>query len=272
MPNKTLFRSAALEQLRSPDALDQLLQVTRPAGWLALLACALLLVAALLWGVFGSLPITVTGQGILLAPGGVREVVSLSAGQLVSLDVHPGDIIAPGQVVARLIEPEQSTPTDIISPYAGRVLELQAITGGVVERGDALLSLESADAGSLEAIVYIPAAEGNKVQPGMQVLLAPASVKQEEYGRLLGQVVSVGDFPASQRGMLRVLGSEELVTALTGDGTTIEVRAALRSDSQTPSGYAWSSAQGPSLVLSSGTLCTAWIETSLKRPISLLFP
>ena len=272
MPNKPLFRSAALEQLSSPDALDQLLQVTRPAGWLALLACALLLVAAFLWGVFGSLPITVTGQGVLLAPGGVREVASLSAGQLLSLDVAVGDAIAPGQVVARLIEPGQATPIDVISPYAGRVLELQAIPGGVVERGDALLNLEAADGASLEAVVYIPAAEGNKIQPGMQVLLAPASVKQEEHGRLLGQVVSVGDFPTSRRGMLRVLGSEELVTALTGDGTTIEVRVALRRDPQTSNGYAWTSVQGPAIPLSSGTLCTAWIETSVKRPISLLFP
>jgi len=272
LPNKTLFRSAALEQLSSPDALDQLLQVTRPTGWMALLACALLLLVALLWGWFGSLPITVTGQGVLLAPGGVRDIVSLSAGQLVSLDVNAGDTVTPGQVVARLIETGQSTATDIISPYAGRVLELQVIAGGVVERGDALLSLEAAEREDLEAIVYIPAAEGNKIQPGMPVLIAPASVKQEEHGRLLGQVVSVGDFPASRRGMLRVLGSEELLAALMADSATIEVRVALRSDSQTPSGYAWTSVQGPALPLSSGTLCTAWIETSVKRPISLLFP
>lgn len=272
MPDKSLFRAAALEQLTSPDQLDQLLQVTRPAGWVGLLACLLLLLAALFWGLWGSLPVTVTGQGVLLAPGGIKDVVSLDTGQVLSLYVAPGDTLDAGQIVARLVEPGQSTPVDVISPYAGRVLELQTVEGALLERGDPLLSLEATDAGLLEAVVYVPAAEGDKIQPGMEVLLAPASVRQEEYGRLLGRVISVGAFPASRRGILRAVGSEDLADALAIEGAVVEVRVALVADPQTASGYAWSSVQGPPLSLNSGTFCTAWIEVSEERPLNLLLP
>jgi hypothetical protein len=272
VPSKPLFRKAALEQLSSPDQLDQLLQVTQPTGWVMLSACALLLLTALLWGMFGSLSVRVSGQGVLLTPGGVRDVVALAPGQLLAINIAVGDTITMGQVVARVAEPGRPLPTDIVSPYTGRVLELKAVEGGLVERDTPLLSLESTDADSLEAVVYIPAAEGSGIRPGMDVMLAPATVKQEAQGFLLGQVTTVSSFPASRRGMLRVLGSEELVEALGAEGAVIEVRVLLRRDPQTASGYAWSSGRGPSVQLHSGTFCTAWVELSVQRPLSLLLP
>lgn len=272
MSSKPLFRTTALEQLNSPDQLDQLLQVTQPTGWIALAACALLLLAALLWGLFGALSVNVTGRGVLLAPGGVKDVAALVPGQVLDIDVAVGDVITVGQVVAQVVEPGRSLPTAVLSPYAGRVLELQAVAGGLVERGDPLLSLESTDADYLEAVVYIPAAEGGEIRPEMDVLLAPATVKQEAHGLLLGQVAAVSSFPASRRGMLRVLGSEELVDALAAEGAVIEVRVQLRRDPQTVSGYAWSSGRGPALQLHSGTFCTARIELRVQRPLSLLLP
>jgi multidrug efflux pump subunit AcrA (membrane-fusion protein) len=272
VPSKPLFRKTALEQLSSPDQLDQLLQVTHPSGWVMLSACALLLVTALLWGMFGSLSVRVSGQGVLLTPGGVKDVVALAPGQLLEIDVAVGDTITLGQGVARVAEPGRSLPTDIVSPYAGRVLELKAVEGGLVERDTPLMSLESAEADFLEAVVYIPAAEGGEIRSGMDVMLAPATVKQEAYGFLLGQVTAVSSFPASRRGMLRVLGSEELVDALGAEAAVIEVRVLLRRDPQTASGYAWSSGRGPSLQLHSGTFCTAWVELRVQRPLSLLLP
>lgn len=271
MTNKPLFRETALAQLTSPDQLDQLLQVTRPAAWLGLLACALLLLTAFLWGLFGSLAVNVAGQGVLLAPGGVRDVAALMPGQLVEIEAAVGDRIAVGQVVARVLEAGAALPTEVRSPYAGRVLELKAVEGGPVERGDALLSLEVAGAERLEAVLYVPAAEAGKIQPGMEVLLAPASVKQEVYGLLVGRVTGVGEFPASRQGILRVLGSEALASALALESAVVEVRVTLRSDPQTASGYAWTAAQGPPHPLTSGDLCAAWIEISVARPLSLLF-
>ncbi len=72
--------------------------------------------------------------------------------------------------------------------------------------------------------------------------------------------------------MLRLLGSEELVDALSSDDASIEVRVNLIRDPPTTSGYAWSSVQGPPMQIDSGTLCTAWIEISTQRPLGLVLP
>ena len=64
--DKSLFRKASLERLSSPEQLDALMHVTQPTGWVALLAAAVILGAAILWGFVGSLPVKVVGRGILI--------------------------------------------------------------------------------------------------------------------------------------------------------------------------------------------------------------
>ena len=56
---KTVFRRAALERLASPEQLDQLMQLTTPKGWLALLALCALLVAAMVWALWGTVYTTI---------------------------------------------------------------------------------------------------------------------------------------------------------------------------------------------------------------------
>jgi HlyD family secretion protein len=97
-----IFRKVALERLSSPEQLDQLMQVTNPQGWLALTGLCALLAAALLWGLFGSVPTETTGEGILLRQGGVSDLVSAGAGQVEEVQVKVGDVIEKGQVVAKI--------------------------------------------------------------------------------------------------------------------------------------------------------------------------
>jgi HlyD family secretion protein len=97
-----IFRKVALERLSSPEQLDQLLQVTDSKGWLALIALATLLLAALGWGVLGSVPTEAPGTGILIRRGGVSALVSAGSGQVAEVLVGVGDTIRKGQVVARI--------------------------------------------------------------------------------------------------------------------------------------------------------------------------
>jgi HlyD family secretion protein len=101
-----IFRKVALERLSSPEQLDQLMQVTSPRGWLALGAFGALLLTALGWSVFGSIPTDATGEGILLRQGGVSNLVAAEAGQMEELLVSVGDVIGKGQVVARVRQEE----------------------------------------------------------------------------------------------------------------------------------------------------------------------
>src|SRR5687767_1511235 len=103
--SQPMFRKAALEQLASPDQLDQLLRVTTPRGWIGLGAISALLIAAIIWGVAGRIAATVTGQGILLQGGRVYGVVSPIAGEVTALFVKVGDIVREGQDVAIITPP-----------------------------------------------------------------------------------------------------------------------------------------------------------------------
>lgn len=104
--NKLMFRKESMNRLGSSDELDRLLVVTTPLGWLSLVAAGLVISAALLWGVFGSIPRTTEGKGIFINKGGVYEVVSETTGQIYDFTLKPGDTVAEGQIVARVRQPE----------------------------------------------------------------------------------------------------------------------------------------------------------------------
>ena len=52
-----LFRSKSLEQVRSPEDLNDYIRVTTPSVWLVLLGATILLLGALAWGVLGTIEV-----------------------------------------------------------------------------------------------------------------------------------------------------------------------------------------------------------------------
>ncbi|MES1211506.1 MAG: NHLP bacteriocin system secretion protein, partial [Acidobacteriota bacterium] len=159
----------------------------------------------------------------------------------------------------------------IVSAHAGRVLELLIDRGAVVNPGTPILSLEVMSE-ELVAVLFVPASAGKRVQPGMEVRVSPSTVKREEYGSMLGRVTGAASFPATQRGMNRLLGNEALVAKLLEAGPLIQVDVALEHDPATPTGYRWSSSRGPTLEISSGTLANGSVIVKEDRPISLVIP
>ncbi|HYG62735.1 MAG TPA: NHLP bacteriocin system secretion protein, partial [Thermoanaerobaculia bacterium] len=159
----------------------------------------------------------------------------------------------------------------VVAPRAGRVVELLVDRGDVVNPGTPLLSLEF-PAEDLMAVLFVPASAGKKVQRGMPARITPSTVKREEYGFIQGKVVSAGEFPASQRGMVRLLGNEALVQKLMAEGPPIQVNITLDQDTKTPTGYRWSSSTGPNLRISSGTLAAGSVIVRRERPAALVLP
>jgi HlyD family secretion protein len=407
-----VFRKVALDRLASPEQLDQLMQVTNARGWLALAALAAVIVTALGWSIVGALPENVTGQGMLLRSGGVFEVVPTAAGRVTDIAVAVGDQVQPGEVVARLAQPQladqlndakaaldrvradytlliaydgrqraietsyaaqqrdalmQSTSaaertiasltervkaeeqlvtqglltrpsllnthqqleqaeeklaslhgdltqldakdlserndageaersgaakiaaqeaqvaeyerqlrsaSEITAPYSGRILDVMTEPGRVINAGEPVLSLDitGRTVSDLEAVVYVRSADGKRVRPGMPIQIAPSTVKQEEYGLMLGKVTYVSDFPATAQGMLRVLENDRLVSALSGQDAPYEVHADLELDPATRSHYRWSSSGGPPVSIQSGTIAVGFVQVAAQRPIEMVIP
>lgn len=159
----------------------------------------------------------------------------------------------------------------VVSPHAGRVLEVLVDRGDVVSPGTPILNLELVSR-ELMAVLFVPASYGKRVRPGMRVRISPGTVKREEYGSMIGRVTWAAEFPSTSQGMMRVLGNEALVERLMEEGPPIQVNVALERDAATPTGYRWSSSTGPSVEISSGTLASGSVTIREERPIHLVIP
>lgn len=104
MPGQTnkIFRQEALERLSSPERLDQMMQVVNRKAWLPLTTIGFLIVVAVIWSVFGRIPLTVSGQGVLIRPGNVAQFQVSSEGKILTLNLHPGKIIKQGDVLGTI--------------------------------------------------------------------------------------------------------------------------------------------------------------------------
>lgn len=103
---RSIFRKESLERLSSPERLDQLMQVVSPRSWLPLVALGSIVGVAVIWSIYGRIPITVEGRGVLIYPSNVVPLQSKSAGQLMALNVKVGDVIKKGQVLATIDQAE----------------------------------------------------------------------------------------------------------------------------------------------------------------------
>lgn len=163
--------------------------------------------------------------------------------------------------------------TAVLSPYEGRVVDVKTGIGSLVGQGSSLITVEkaSADSGGLQAVIFVPAADGRKVQPHMTAQITPSTVKREEYGFMFGEVAYVSDYPATSQSMMLLLQNETLVKELMGNAPPTEIRAALL-PAPNFSGYRWTSPAGPSVAVRSGTLCSAEIVVDEQRPVALVIP
>ncbi len=182
--------------------------------------------------------------------------------------------IAEGVRNLELLEKRREVTTAVVAPETGRVLEVMAAIGDLVSVAQPLLSLEPQRTGPavLEGIFYVPLKDGKLVKPDMTVQITPGTVKREEYGFIKGKVISISPFAATSQGMQAVLGNQTLVKSLMEAGAPLAVRARLEVDPRAPSGYQWSSGDGPDLTLTSGTFCDAAIVVRQQAPLTLLIP
>lgn len=99
------FRKAALEKLSTPEKLDQLIKVTSPRGWIALITIAFALTIGIVWSFLGHVKTKLNVVGVLLG-GEIHEVVATSQGQLIDLNIRIGNKINKGDIIATVEQPE----------------------------------------------------------------------------------------------------------------------------------------------------------------------
>lgn len=171
--------------------------------------------------------------------------------------------------------------TSVRSTEHGIVSELKEYPGDLVRFDTPLLSMLPVDESFSEfrpgttrlvAAVFIPAKDGKKIQPGMGVLVDPTSVRRDVFGSIRGVVTKTSIVAASPEQMRHMLRNDDLVRKLTAEGPPFLITAELERDARSPSGFRWTTSNGPDTQVTAGTLLEAKVQTERVSLLGLILP
>lgn len=167
------------------------------------------------------------------------------------------------------LETKLATDTVVRSPFGGKVVAIRAGVGQPVRPGEPLINLESTRE-PMRVVGFVPLAAGKQVTEGLEVRIAPTFIKVEDYGFMLGKVVSVSTLPATPEEIQRIVANDALARQyidMNPFQVVIEPTVA-----QTPSGFQWTSSSGPPVEVGSGTDCMVQVVVEKRKPISYVIP
>ena len=143
--DSNLFRKEALEQISSPEQLDQLMQVVNLKDWLPLVSIGFLVSVALLWSILGRIPVFVEAKGLLVQDTADRN-------RLINVSYFPiaeGKKVRPGDRI--LVIPE----TTSIQEFGGLEATVTEVSPVPVTQASALSRVNGN--AELAELVYTPA-------------------------------------------------------------------------------------------------------------------
>jgi multidrug efflux pump subunit AcrA (membrane-fusion protein) len=266
------FRQQALAKLQSPEELDLPVRFARPQGWLVMSVTVVVLAAASVWAVTGSVASTVSAPAILTHGQGSYILQSPVAGQVTQVIAKEGARLPANSPVLKVRTADGDSVVRTVA--AGRVTALAATIGQIISTGANVAAVEKVAHASdpMYATVYVPAENAASIPENAAVDLTVSSVPTQEYGVLRGHVKSVDRSAQSAQQIAAFLGDSQLGEQFTKDGRPVAVLVKLDRSRKTKSGYQWSSADGPPFALTSMTVASGSIRLADQRPVDWLLP
>ncbi|MEU0409608.1 HlyD family efflux transporter periplasmic adaptor subunit [Streptomyces griseorubiginosus] len=266
------FRQQALAKLQSPEELDLPVRFARPQGWLVMSVTVVVMAAASVWAVTGSVASTVSAPAILTHGQGSYILQSPVAGQVTQVIAKEGEQLPAGSPVLKVRTADGDSVVRTVA--AGRVTALAATIGQIISTGANVAAVEKVARATdpLYATVYVPAENAASIPEDAAVDLTVSSVPTQEYGVLRGHVKSVDRSAQSAQQIAAFLGDSQLGEQFTKDGRPVAVLVKLDKSKDTKSGYQWSSAEGPPFALTSMTMASGSIRLADQRPVDWLLP
>jgi len=131
-----LYRKSALDKLSSPEQLDRMIVITSPSLWMAVIGAALIVVVALVWSIFGKLPVKQEASGILVPDQGAYTLSSETAGVVSSIDVKLGDYVEQGDVMVTLVDSHTQKEINDLKNRREKVLSVTLESKGDIATQD----------------------------------------------------------------------------------------------------------------------------------------
>nr|WP_202515394.1 MULTISPECIES: HlyD family efflux transporter periplasmic adaptor subunit [unclassified Streptomyces] len=252
--------------------MDLPVRLARPQGWLALGVTVVVMAAAAVWAVTGSVASTVAAPAVLTHGQGSYLLQSPVAGQVTAVLARQGERLPAHAPVLKVRTEKGDFAVRTVA--AGRVTTLAAGIGQIIRTGTTVAAVEKVAHASdpLYATVYVPAENAAAIPAHASVDLTVTSVPTDRYGVLRGQVKAVDRTAQSPQSIAAYLGDSQLGEQFTRKGRPVAVLVELDRSSSTASGYRWSTAGGPPFRLDSMTLATGSVRLADQRPVDWLLP
>lgn len=266
------FRQKALSKLQSPEELDVPVRFARPQGRLVLFVTVVLMAAAAVWSVTGTVSSKLEAPGVLTHGEGSYLLQSPFAGQVTEVLAEEGEMVRADQPLVQVST--DSGPRAIRTVAAGRVTSIATSIGSVVTTGADVATVERVQGPDdpLVATLYIPGGEMAGVSAGDPVDLTVPSVPTQQYGVLRGEVKAVGRAPRTREQITAFLGDRRLAEQFTAQGTPVAVVVELERSAGSESGYRWSKDGGPPYPLQSMTVVSGAVHLDTQHPAEWLLP
>nr|WP_202507574.1 HlyD family efflux transporter periplasmic adaptor subunit [Streptomyces sp. SID1046] len=244
----------------------------RPQGRLVLAVTLAVMAAATYWACTGTVSSKLSAPGILTRAEGSYVLQTPIAGQVTAVLAEEGQLLTAGAPVLNVRTEQGERPVRVVT--GGRLTTLVAKVGSVIAMGGDVATVERVKdpADPLVAVLYVPGGSGSTIAVGAAVDLNVRSVPQQRFGTLRGRVTEVGRATLTRAQIGGFLGDGGLAEEFSRHGGPVAVVVRLERSASTPSGYRWSSADGPPYAVDSRTPVTGAVHLAAQRPVDWLLP
>lgn len=268
------LKKQTVDYISSIEHLDKPLMVVGIKAWLFVLFSIILSVAILIWAFQGTVFITATGKGLIFDRAAILYATSPVSGVVSEIRFQAGRSVKKGQLLMT-ITTETDKKLPIYAPAEGVLTAMKVTLGEAISKNTKLFVMQGpSQSNTLKIYGFLPLTNTAAIKPGMYVNCALNSVNSSVNGSLRGVVKEVIAYPLSLNDpIMQEIPSESLRQyLLEGDEPTQMVIIAPVIDPHTFSGFAWTSKQGPSVLLTPGMIGTISVILDKRRPISYLIP
>ncbi len=164
---------------------------------------------------------------------------------------------------------------NVYSDKSGKILELLVSAGDRVDPGSVITTLELplGKGQHLQYIACFGAQHGESLDVNLKAEIQVSGVDSKEYGYLIGKIKYITPYPVTTQEIIGEVKNKEIAQFLLDDEKLVYLATiSLELDQTTPSGYKWSTKQGPPWPLDAGTTGQVLAIVDEKPPILYILP